>query len=445
MSRRCPLRLARASALHRCGARNHRPHGGGRLPRARARRASGRPPPCAVASLALLDRLRRSVRAGPSAPAPCSRSYSVRLPSRASRSRSPTRAPSARTATTGRALLLGPAGVVLLALGVRLLWRSRHRHGHSYLRRPSSPRRPSLGAYWVPRARRRRADGDPSAGRGGHARSTSAAPAPPSRCGRRTGSTGRPLRGLEERRRGDRLPRQRQPGAAGARARPPRLRRADARPARLRRRARATRTPSAGAGGRTSTPPSPSSRAAPTSGRPDRRTWLLGRRRSDARGGSRNTALRAVVADGAGERSVRESPLRGPAAWFSLPSYVVQTAAVSVLSGHTPPASLVDLDPADLSAPLAPDRRRRDNGGEDLQPHYFAAAGQPKAFWKIPEAGHTGGYAARPDEYARRLTAFFDAWLLGGRRAPASLLRGAQRNSAFQKRFRTISAIAIDL
>jgi hypothetical protein len=55
----------------------------------------------------------------------------------------------------------------------------------------------------------------------------------------------------------------------------------------------------------------------------------------------------------------------------------------------------------------------KDNGGEDLQPHYFAAAKEPKAFWTIPEAGHTGGYAARPAEYARRLTAFFDSALLG--------------------------------
>ena len=41
-----------------------------------------------------------------------------------------------------------------------------------------------------------------------------------------------------------------------------------------------------------------------------------------------NRALRAVVADGAGERSVRESRLRGRAGWPSLPSYLVQTAAL---------------------------------------------------------------------------------------------------------------------
>ena len=127
---------------------------------------------------------------------------------------------------------------------------------------------------------------------------------------------------------------------------------------------------------------------------------------------ARNPALRAVVADGAGERSVRESILRGPAGWPSLPSYLVQTAAVAVLSGDWPPPSLVDLVPRIAPRPLLLIGAGSDNGGEDLQPHYFAAAKQPKAFWKIPEAGHTGGYAARPRAYALRLTAFFDAALL---------------------------------
>ena len=128
-----------------------------------------------------------------------------------------------------------------------------------------------------------------------------------------------------------------------------------------------------------------------------------------------NRALRAVVADGAGERSVRESRLRGRAGLLSLPSYLVQTAAVAVLSGDRPPPSLVDLVPRIAPRSVLLIGAGSDHGGEDLQPHYFAAAKEPKAFWKIPEAGHTGGFAARPREYARRLTAFFDATLLAPR------------------------------
>jgi uncharacterized protein len=125
-----------------------------------------------------------------------------------------------------------------------------------------------------------------------------------------------------------------------------------------------------------------------------------------------NAGLRAVVADGAGERSVRESALRGVEGALALPAAAVQTAAVTVLSGELPPPSLVDLVPRISPRALLLIGAGRDNGGEDLQPHYYAAAKSPKAFWKIPEAGHTAGFAARPREYARRLIAFFDAALL---------------------------------
>lgn len=58
-----------------------------------------------------------------------------------------------------------------------------------------------------------------------------------------------------------------------------------------------------------------------------------------------NAGLRAVVADRAGERSVRESALRGVEGALALPAAAVQTAAVTVLSGELPPPSLVDLIP----------------------------------------------------------------------------------------------------
>jgi fermentation-respiration switch protein FrsA (DUF1100 family) len=51
-------------------------------------------------------------------------------------------------------------------------------------------------------------------------------------------------------------------------------------------------------------------------------------------------------------------------------------------------------------------------GGEDQTPAYYAAAKQPKQLWEIPEAGHTAGLAARAAEYERRVTAFFDRYLL---------------------------------
>lgn len=44
----------------------------------------------------------------------------------------------------------------------------------------------------------------------------------------------------------------------------------------------------------------------------------------------------------------------------------------------------------------------------ELDPVYYAAAGQPKAIWKLPGASHTGGIDTRPREYERRVIVFFD-------------------------------------
>lgn len=43
----------------------------------------------------------------------------------------------------------------------------------------------------------------------------------------------------------------------------------------------------------------------------------------------------------------------------------------------------------------------------------FAAAGEPKELWFEPDLGHTDFDTARPEEYERRVTAFFDTYLLG--------------------------------
>ena len=55
----------------------------------------------------------------------------------------------------------------------------------------------------------------------------------------------------------------------------------------------------------------------------------------------------------------------------------------------------------------------------------------PKLFWKIPEAGHTGGCDALPREYTRRVPAFFDSALRrpldASRRSDASASRKEER------------------
>jgi fermentation-respiration switch protein FrsA (DUF1100 family) len=89
-----------------------------------------------------------------------------------------------------------------------------------------------------------------------------------------------------------------------------------------------------------------------------------------------------------------------------------ETTALAVFSQTAPPPSLKDVAHKIAPRPIFLIYAGRGAGGEDLNPIYYRAAKQPKAIWKIPEAHHTGGYTARPSQYERRVTRFFDTELL---------------------------------
>jgi dienelactone hydrolase len=145
-----------------------------------------------------------------------------------------------------------------------------------------------------------------------------------------------------------------------------------------------------------------------------------------------NHDLRAIVSDGAGERSVRDTWLRGLRAALAIPESAVQSVAVAIYSDTVPPPSLKTT--AALVAPSAAFfiHAERGIGGEDLNPTYFDAARAPKAIWKVPEAGHTGGLDARPEDYERRVIGFFDRYLLLQDRAQLRVERGS-RSGALAK------------
>jgi hypothetical protein len=125
-----------------------------------------------------------------------------------------------------------------------------------------------------------------------------------------------------------------------------------------------------------------------------------------------NPGLKAVVSEGAGERSVRETLIRGPRGWLAVPAMAAESAALTVLSQTLPPPSLEDA-----AARISPRAvffvyAGNGSGGEELNRDFFRAAAQPKAIWRIPQAHHTGGLTARPAEYERRVIGFLDHALL---------------------------------
>jgi hypothetical protein len=129
----------------------------------------------------------------------------------------------------------------------------------------------------------------------------------------------------------------------------------------------------------------------------------------------RSHGLDAVVSEGAGERSIREFMdfVHGDG-WLGLPSYAAITAGVSVFSDDTPPPGLKDLVSGIAPTPVFFIYGEHGQDGErSLNPQYYAAAHKPKLLWEVPGSGHVGGIDAQPKEYERRVIQFFDDTLLG--------------------------------
>ena len=121
-----------------------------------------------------------------------------------------------------------------------------------------------------------------------------------------------------------------------------------------------------------------------------------------------NSKLEAVVSDGAGERSVRESVTRGAAAALVLPLQAVQTVAVAIFSGDRPPQGLQDLVPRIAPRSVLLILAGNGGGGEELNRTYASRAGAGTQLWEIAEASHTGGILEQPAVYERRVIAFLD-------------------------------------
>ena len=127
-----------------------------------------------------------------------------------------------------------------------------------------------------------------------------------------------------------------------------------------------------------------------------------------------NPALRAVVSEGAGSRSFKESLVTpGLGKWLAGPYGITTMLATAVFSNGMPPDKLHDLVDDIAPRPVFLIFATKGQGGENtLNDQYYAHAGQPKELWEIPDAKHVGGLEAHPVEYERRVVGFFGRALL---------------------------------
>jgi hypothetical protein len=119
--------------------------------------------------------------------------------------------------------------------------------------------------------------------------------------------------------------------------------------------------------------------------------------------------VQAVVSEGATARSVGE--LRSVPG-SGLGPVVINaglTAGTAVFSDATPPPHLIDLvgqiAPRAMFLIHAP---KADPDEPRFNRAFYREAGEPKAIWGVPDAGHVGAQEAHPREYEQRVTGFFD-------------------------------------
>lgn len=127
---------------------------------------------------------------------------------------------------------------------------------------------------------------------------------------------------------------------------------------------------------------------------------------------ARTPGLRAVVAEGAGFRSIREFRHVAAASWFGFPLVCFATLGTAAFAGRMPPPDLTALVGRIGPRPVLLIQAEIGMGGEQLNPLYASAIGPTAELWRVPGSDHVGGLDAQPAEYQRRVIDFFDRALL---------------------------------
>lgn len=123
--------------------------------------------------------------------------------------------------------------------------------------------------------------------------------------------------------------------------------------------------------------------------------------------------LAAVVSEGAGYRTMHEFGQEDSlTTTFATPQSGIIFGTLRLLSAESYPEPLDRLVPRISPRAVLFIEAGHGQGGETLNPLYFELAGEPKEYWRISEAHHTGGLDTRPAEYERRVVGFFDRYLL---------------------------------
>jgi uncharacterized protein len=124
-------------------------------------------------------------------------------------------------------------------------------------------------------------------------------------------------------------------------------------------------------------------------------------------------ALGAVVSEGATYRSIDEYltvPGRDDLVRSWMPRLIY--AATGIFTGDAPPVPIAGSIAGAPDVPLLLIASGTEPDEAVYNTHFAAAAGERARLWIVPDVGHTGALAGRPDEYGSRVTAFFQSALI---------------------------------
>jgi dienelactone hydrolase len=121
-------------------------------------------------------------------------------------------------------------------------------------------------------------------------------------------------------------------------------------------------------------------------------------------------ALKAIVSEGASGRSVRDDIVNG-SDWQEVLATGIVTGATAVFANNLPPRTLKSLVPQISGATFFVYGEHGQPAEQPANRAFYAEARGHKEIWEVPGSKHIGGTEARPAEYERRVTAFFDRWL----------------------------------
>jgi uncharacterized protein len=118
-------------------------------------------------------------------------------------------------------------------------------------------------------------------------------------------------------------------------------------------------------------------------------------------------AFKAIVSEGASGQSIRDQFVN-TSTLDAILGYSAVTVATAVFTSTLPPVSLKSEVPK-----IAPNAAffvygEKGQGGSEVKPNkgYYAAAGEPKQLWEVPNGQHIAGITTQPAEYERRVVGF---------------------------------------